>query len=47
MRSTYPTNQRSMIEIQSYMKEIGNQLDLKKEDMDKKRINYEKLRLSI
>lgn len=36
-----------MIEIQSYMKEIGNQLDLKKEDMDKKRINYEKLRLSI
>jgi hypothetical protein len=46
-RSNYPSNQRSMIEIQSYMKEVGNLLDLKRDDMEKRRKNYEKLRISI
>ena len=47
VRSTFPTNQRSMIEIQSYMKEIGNILDIKKDNIGSRRKNYEQLKRSI
>ena len=46
-RSAYPAHEKSMVDIQSFMKEIGNLIENKKEDTDKRRKNYDQLRHSV
>lgn len=45
--SNYPACQRSMLEIQSYMREIENMLDIKKDEKDRKRKGNDQLKYAI